>query len=371
MNSICRHIWRSARREAVMSPGGPSLPGPDAGRLWVGPGAPGKQETIRDAGPPGTAGAQHCARQEAAPAERHHLSSATPRARLSGSVLRAGSPSWPTAGARSPGATSLSVSSAKKRGAHRARRGANWGRSRRGVSRTNRPGRTESARARADYSLQSALRRRAEPGRAEPGRPQPMRGPRAQPGAAGGAGPGGGAGGSQSASPGSRAGCGRGASGAGAREASPETGRSGGGAAAAREVPVLPPRAAPGALDRGRAAGRAGLGRAPERRGVLRPLLLAAAEPQPEPESPPPRPRGSRDPSHGFRQLPPHPAPVHLREEKVPRIRARPAGPGPQRGVGDRGRAGRRCLRQSLQGEGAAGVTASRPGGRAGAARRT
>lgn len=96
--------------------------------------------------------------------------------------------------------------------------------------------------------------------------------------------------------------------------------RAGAGPAAAERFRVLPPRAAPGALDRGRAAGKGGSGESP--RAAPRPAAppprgrRAAARARAGATSPP----GSRAPGHGFRQFPPHPAPVHLREEKVPRI---------------------------------------------------
>lgn len=129
----------------VMSPGGLFLPGSDAGRLWVwagsaweagnDPGSRGLQ------GPAAAAGAQHCARQEAAPrrgtrpgpapdppadvqpragaspAGRRHLNSGREQRILEGE-LGAGSPSGPRTaiGARSRKASSLPVSFAKKCG---------------------------------------------------------------------------------------------------------------------------------------------------------------------------------------------------------------------------------------------------------------
>lgn len=71
---------------------------------------------------------------------------------------------------------------------------------------------------------------------------------------------------------------GRGANWAGSREAAPGTGPSGGGDRGRLRGSGCSRRAQPGAhLTGDGLRGRAGLGRTPERRGVLQPLLLAAA----------------------------------------------------------------------------------------------
>ena len=150
---------------------------------------------------------------------------------------------------------------------------------------------------------------------------------------------------------------------------SPGTGPSGGGDHSRLRGSGCSRGAEPWAhLTRVRLRGRAGLGRTPSAAASLQPFLFAAAGATARARAGATSPPGSRAPSHGFRQFPPHLALVYLRKEKVPRIRARPPGLGSQRGVGDRGRVGRRCLRQSLQGEGA-GVWVVR-GSRSGSGRK-
>lgn len=217
-----------------------------------------------------------------------------------------------------------------------------------------------------NYSFQSALRRWAEPGSARSqlgglwALPKSCRWSRA-------------GGRARGRVPGTRPGAGGlggGAARAGqASGGSPGTGPSGGGDHSRLRGSGCSRGAEPWAhLTRVRLRGRAGLGRTPSAAASLQPFLFAAAGATARARAGATSPPGSRAPSHGFRQFPPHLALVYLRKEKVPRIRARPPGLGSQRGVGDRGRVGRRCLRQSLQGEGA-GVWVVR-GSRSGSGRK-
>lgn len=204
-----------------------------------------------------------------------------------------------------------------------------WGATRRGWP--PRPG-TVPSRGSSELPQTSLLaRRRAARGGLQfpecpaatggaPERPQPIRGSagaagerQVEPGRGAGAGPG------PRRRPGARGlGVGRGASRAGTQVESSRTGPSRGGVRGRPSGSGCSRRAQPRAHLTGIGLrGKAGLGRTPQRRGVLQPLLLAAvrATARAGPTSPP-----ALALSHGFRQFPPHPAPVYLREEKVPRI---------------------------------------------------